>query len=134
MSLISWADDKPKEEIDKFQGTWIVSRVEIKGMKQPQSFTIKLTFDGDKLLTTVGKREPESQGTFKIDPKREPNKGYDVTTTDGRVARGIYELDGDTLKVCLSGPDDEAPDAFETKQGDNRTLIVYKREKPTKGK
>jgi uncharacterized protein (TIGR03067 family) len=127
------ADDKPKEDADRFQGTWIVDRVERNGKKESQLFTIKVIFDGEKILSKVGKRDPDPQGTFKLDPKAKP-KGYVVTTSDGRVAKGIYELKDDTLKVCLSGPDDEAPTTFETKEDDNRTLIVYRREKPAKGR
>ncbi len=129
----SAADDKPKEDADRFQGTWTVDRVERNGKKVSQLFTIRVIFDGEKLLSKVGKREPEPQGTFKLDPKAKP-KGYVVTTPEGRVAKGIYELEDDTLKVCLSGPDDEAPNSFETKEDDNRTLIVYRREKSAKGR
>jgi uncharacterized protein (TIGR03067 family) len=127
--------DKPKEDIDRFQGTWVGTRSEVNGTPQKAPpFTVKVTFDGDKLLTTLGKGKPELEGTFKLDPKREPHKGYEVTTPRGVVTKGIYELDGDTLKVCLGSTGDEAPKAFETEPLDGRTLIVYKREKPTKGK
>jgi uncharacterized protein (TIGR03067 family) len=80
-----------------------------------------------KLLARVGKRQPEQRGRFKLDPSRSP-KAYDLTTPEGLVIRGIYELDGDTLKVCLSAPGDERPTAMKTTLDDGRTLIVYKRE------
>jgi uncharacterized protein (TIGR03067 family) len=132
LAAIVGGDDKPKQDVDKFQGTWVVSRLEINGKKQSQLFTVKVIFDGDKLLSTVGSRKPEPKGTFKLDPKREPHKGYEVTTPEGQVSPGIYELDGDTLKVCLGSPGDERPSSFETKPDDGRTLIVYRREKATK--
>ena len=131
LATLARSDDKPKEDIDKFQGTWVVTRTETNGKPLPKLFTIKVTFDGDKLSTTVGKGKPESKGTVKLDPKRDP-KGYEVTTPEGKVVPGIYELDGDTLKVCLGTPGDERPKTFETSQDDGRTLVVYRRERSSK--
>jgi uncharacterized protein (TIGR03067 family) len=126
------AADPPKTDADRFQGTWVVSRVEINGKVQPKSFTIRVKFDGDKLLAIVGNRQPEARGTFKLDQGLRP-KAYDLTTVEGQAVRGIYELDGDTLKVCLSAPGDERPTAMKTAPHDERTLIVYKREKGPEG-
>jgi uncharacterized protein (TIGR03067 family) len=123
--------DPPKTDVDRFQGTWVVSRVEIHGKVQPKSFTIRVEFDDNRLLAKVGTRPPELKGTFKLDPGRTP-KAYDLTTVEGTTVRGIYELDGDTLKVCLSAPGDERPTAMETGPDDDRTFIVYKREKRAK--
>lgn len=122
------AVDPPKTDADRFQGTWIVSRVEINGKVQPKSFTIRVKFDGDRLSTKVADRPFEPRGTFRLDPGRTP-KAYDLTTADGMAVLGIYELDGDTLKVCLSAPGDERPKAMKTAPDDERTLVVYKREK-----
>jgi uncharacterized protein (TIGR03067 family) len=133
LTTLAWADDKPKEDIDKIQGAWTVSRMEINGKQQPKTLPVKVTFDGDKLLATVGKLKPESKGTIKLDPKQEP-KWYEVKTPEGLTVLGIYELDGDTLKVCLSSPGDERPKTFETSQEDGRTFITYRREKPSKPK
>jgi uncharacterized protein (TIGR03067 family) len=126
------AVDPPKSDADRFQGTWVVSRVEINGKVQPKVFTIRVEFDGDKLFAKVGDRQPEARGTFKLDQGRMP-KVYDLTTVEGQKVRGIYELDGDTLKVCLSAPGDERPTAMKTAPHDDRTLIVYKREKAPNG-
>ena len=124
------AADPPKTDAEKIQGTWDVSRIELNGKVQPKDplFHVRVTFDGDKLLTRVGKRQSEARGTFKLDQGHTP-KVYDLTTTEGTTVHGIYELNGDTLKVCLSAPGDERPTTMTTNPDDNRTLIVYKREK-----
>ncbi len=123
---------KPEGEREKFQGTWKVSRIERNGKPEKSLFAIKISFQRDKIFAIVGTREPEPKGTFRIDPGQEP-KAYDVTTPEGLLARGVYRIEGDTLTVCLSSPDDERPKTFTTKPDDGRTLIVYKREKPAKG-
>ena len=122
------AVDPPKTDADRFQGTWIVARVEINGKVQPKALTIRVQFDGDRLLAKAGNRPFEARGTFKLDQGRTP-KAYDLTTAEGATVLGIYELDGDTLKVCLSAPGDERPTAMKTAPDDERTLIIYKREK-----
>jgi uncharacterized protein (TIGR03067 family) len=129
------AADPPKTDADRIQGTWDVSRIELNGRVQPKNklFPVKVTFDRDKLLARVGKREPEIRGTFKLDQSQSP-KAYDVTTPEGSMIRGIYELDGDTLKVCLSAPGDERPMAVTTSSDDGRTLIIYKRAKAPNGR
>jgi uncharacterized protein (TIGR03067 family) len=47
----------------------------------------------------------------------------------GQVVVGIYELDGDTLRVCLPEPGTgkERPTEFSGKQG--RSLTIYERRK-----
>ncbi|HEV3166817.1 MAG TPA: TIGR03067 domain-containing protein [Isosphaeraceae bacterium] len=129
------ATDPPKTDADKIQGTWDVFRIERNGKAQPKDalFRIKVTFDGDKLFTKVGKRPPEPQGTFKLDPSQTP-KAYDLTTAEGSTVHGIYELEGDTLKVCLSAPGDQRPTAMKTTPDDDRTLIIYQREKVPEGR
>jgi uncharacterized protein (TIGR03067 family) len=49
----------------------------------------------------------------------------------GKVWKGIYLLDGDTLKICDNAPNLEAdrPVAFETKRGSGSILITFERAK-----
>ncbi len=45
----------------------------------------------------------------------------------GKAQAGIYELDGDTLKFCMSEPGKPAPADFSSKSGDGRSYTVWKR-------
>ncbi len=62
----------------------------------------------DNSLYTVTPRPGVTiTGTFKIDPTAKP-KTMDSTATNGdnagKTMLGIYELDGDTLKICWAPP------------------------------
>jgi len=60
-----------------------------------------------------------------LTPRPNP-KTIDYTLLEGvdkgKVQRGIYNVEGDTLTICYSPPGGERPTAFETKGGDGRTL------------
>ena len=68
-------------------------------------------------------------GTFTLDPSRKP-KGIDVTPEDGKPILGIYQIDGDTHKVCLAEPGRERPTEFTTQPESGRSLYVMRRAKP----
>ena len=57
----------------------------------------------------------------------------DVTYTSGdnkdKTMPGIYEIDGDTCKVCFAPVDKERPTDFEAKEGTDCVVTVWKREK-----
>jgi uncharacterized protein (TIGR03067 family) len=47
------------------------------------------------------------------------------------VGRGIYQLDGDNLILCLAEKGQERPNTFTTSPANNFVLIRYRRESPT---
>jgi hypothetical protein len=42
---------------------------------------------------------------------------------------GLYELDGDTWKICSALPGKERPEELTSKEGTGHTLAVWEREK-----
>lgn len=44
----------------------------------------------------------------------------------GKAQAGIYELDGDTLKFCMSEPGKPAPSDFSSEPGDGRSYTVWR--------
>ncbi len=48
----------------------------------------------------------------------------------GKTRRAIYKLDGDTLTVCVNGPDLERPTEFKSPEGTQVMLLTLKR-RPT---
>src|SRR5690349_16697953 len=123
------ADPEPpkKRDLDAIQGTWSETLMEAGGRKQPKNFlfSVKVIFEGDKVLAKVGRREPVLRGILKLDQERKP-KHYDLTTPEGHVAPAIYELDGDTMRICISGIGEDRPTSFKTTPENDWTLVVYK--------
>lgn len=48
----------------------------------------------------------------------------------GQVHRGIYELDGQTLRLCVAPLGKPRPSEFETRPGDGRSLHLRRRVEP----
>jgi uncharacterized protein (TIGR03067 family) len=132
------ADDATKAEMKKMEGTWTIEKVVRPGESPPaeELKQLKLEIKGD---TRVVKRGDEVivKSTFKIDPKASP-KAIDLTVTEGpdeikgKTMYGIYELDGDTFKVCLALEGKDRPNKMEG--GEGAVLQEFKRVKDDKKK
>src|SRR5262245_58582493 len=97
------AADPPKaakDDKDKIQGTWVMASGEREDGPFPEDYVKdnQITFRGDKV--TMKQKDEEHEASFKIDPSQKP-KHFDLTISDKEGATGIYELEGDTLKLCL---------------------------------
>ena len=123
------ADDKDSKALN---GTWAPQSGEFAGAKFPDEIlkTLKLEIKDGKYTVTAGKET--DKGTAKIDSSKKP-KEMDVVGTDGpnkgKTFPAIYELDGDTLKVCYDLSGKERPKAFKTESGTMVFLVTYKRVK-----
>jgi uncharacterized protein (TIGR03067 family) len=92
-----------------------------------------LTFTGDKVRAVnvnTGGKEVELHHRFRLDPSRKP-KTIDLTDPDDarkQAVLGLYELDGDTLRLCFpSRPGRERPKALEAKERTDTYLLTFKR-------
>ena len=129
------AGDKPdvEEETKKFQGTWTIESSESGGQKLPadQLKELVVTFEGDKHTVKKG-TEVIQAGTQKLDPSKSP-KTIDVTITEGpskgAVMLGVYEFDGDTLKVCFDPEGKKRPTEFKSRAGSQNFVNVHRRVK-----
>ena len=132
--LVSAADppEDARKEIEKFRGTWKWIFMESEGTKLPEETfkNSRLIMDGDKFIA----RDPKETltGTFTVSASRKP-KTIDVTFNEGpekgKVFKGIYELEGDTYKVCIALPGKERPTEFVSKPESGHVLEVLRREK-----
>jgi uncharacterized protein (TIGR03067 family) len=120
------------KELEPFQGTWKLAAFELEG-KQLDIDDFKetrLTVKGDTFTMTTA--AATYKGTFMIDGAKKP-KTIDMTFTDGpekgKTSLGIYEVDGDTWKICIGLTGKERPKEFVTKADSGHALEVLKREK-----
>ena len=122
-----------EKDIRKFQGTWTFESSEAGGKELPagELREFVLTFEGDKHTVKKG-NEMVQVGTQKLDPSKSP-KAIDVTLTEGvnkgAVMLGIYEINGDTLKVCFDAAGKKRPTEFKSAPGSGNFVNVHKRVK-----
>jgi len=122
-----------RKEYERLAGVWSFALVEVEGKKQPDVpfATNKMILSKDGSYVVVqGPRV--TRGTLKLDPARDP-KHYDPSITTGRLkgltVPGIYELNGDTLRLCFPLRSKERPAALASKPGSGLMLQVFQREK-----
>lgn len=114
------------------EGTWQLVEAELGGTKlpQPSGKSLRLVLKGDR-YELQGAESPD-EGTVKLFSDQTP-KAMDIIgdkgPNKGKTFPAIYELKGDTLRICynLGGPD--RPTAFATKKGTQLFLAKYRKEK-----
>jgi uncharacterized protein (TIGR03067 family) len=120
----------PKDDSELIQGTWKVESAVFDGKPEPAvAGKMTLTFNGKKLVMT---EFPLGDAVFfKLDSTKTP-KAIDAGHAEDKtndIFLGLYELNGDQLKICFTPPGGERPTAFESKQGKQAMLLVLKRDK-----
>ena len=125
------ATDANAKDLAKMQGDWMVVSITRDGLKlsDDEAQTLFRTVTGNK-YTVFNFSKPLSKGTFKIDSTKTP-KTIDSTPAAAKSGPilGIYEFDGDKLRICNAAPGQPRPTNFEAKEGSNHTKIVWQPEK-----
>jgi uncharacterized protein (TIGR03067 family) len=121
-------EDAVKAELETLQGTWQLVSVETEGKAPPEDLikTIRVVIAASKHTVHVGDQVPARDIPFTIDPAKKPKETTDKLP-DGTEIKGIYELDGDTLKSCVAPPGKDRPTEFKGTGGN--TVRVFKRVK-----
>lgn len=121
------------DDVKSLQGVWKPEKAELAGTAMPEAAikTITLKIKGDKYEVTVEGEGPD-KGTCKLDTKAKPKRMsiYSIEGANkGKTFPAIYEVKGDTLKVCydLSGKD--YPAEFKTAKKTMLYLVTYRRQK-----
>lgn len=122
--LLIGADDRgdaAKADRDRLQGTWRYVSFTANGEKMPQEQLDRMTvtYDGDRWTVKDGDKMVVA-GTQKLDPTKKPAQmDSEVTEGEGKGATmlGIYELKGDTLRVCFDPQGKDRPTSLTPKEG-----------------
>lgn len=125
------ADDKPPE---KLQGTWVATSAQRNGKAADEIVGHQLTFAGDKFTIAAKDGKLLYEGTIVVDTSKKPATIDFKHTTDalkGKTWKGIFALEGDSLKTCDNAPDltKERPTDFAAKANSGQVAIVFKRAK-----
>jgi uncharacterized protein (TIGR03067 family) len=119
-----------KEELEKLQGAWDIVALEVDGATSPES-----AFRGSQIVVKENRFDTISMGAtykgkLKVDAKKTP-KTLDLLFDEGPEKGGrslaIYELDGDTWRICLTVTGKTRPTAFATKAGSGLALETLQR-------
>ena len=122
-----------KKELKELQGKWKVVAAEQDG--DPLDRIVGGTMvvkDNNFVITTAG--GTELKGDLILDPAKKP-KHIDLAHQDGplkdKTWQGIYELKGDTLRLCYAEADSEKerPTELKTLKKSRLLLVELKREK-----
>jgi uncharacterized protein (TIGR03067 family) len=135
LGLRAAGDDGPAAaggELAKFQGTWRLVSAESDGVRTPEETVRKITVTirGNTHTVRLGDRVLAHDVGFAIDPTTSPKSVTDTIAEGpqkGQQIRGIYELDGDTLRSCVAAPGAERPTRFAAGAGSGHTLRVFKK-------
>jgi uncharacterized protein (TIGR03067 family) len=133
-SFAAAAQDVPKEDGAKLQGTWKVVALEAGGSKAPEDAVkeLRVLIAGDRISFSG---TPEDLLAYQLDPAARPRTmdicdGDTPDSFEKECGKAIYEMEGDTLKLCFSQATDvDRPKNFNT-AGTTYLCYSLQREKP----
>ncbi len=125
-----------KKDQQRLQGTWEVVDWIVDGEALPKAEVkaMRVVFKGDSMTLSMPKGEAKREYTFTLDPTQKP-KAIDTSQRLDEFKQqiatpGIYELEGNTLKLCLARPGgSRRPQEMESTATAGTILIVLKRGK-----
>jgi uncharacterized protein (TIGR03067 family) len=126
------AEHKTSGDQQALQGEWIPIKAELAGKPMPdaivKTISLKLIKNEYEVLV-AGKPD---KGTWTIDPATKPKSMKIIGVkgpSKGKTFPAIYELAGDTLRVCYDLSGAKSPTEFKTKADTKLYLVTYKRKK-----
>jgi uncharacterized protein (TIGR03067 family) len=126
------AGEKPAKDAKAVQGNWTPAKAELAGQPMTDAVlkSISLKLDNGTYEVFVG-GEPD-RGTYTLDSATKP-KSMTITGTagpnSGKTFPAIYELKGDTLRICYDLSGAKRPKEFKSIAGTRLYLVTYNRKK-----
>jgi len=114
------------------QGSWKPVSAELAGQPMPDAVlkSISLKLENGNYEVFVG--TAPDKGTYTLDASTQP-RSMTVTGTEGpnhgKTFPAIYELNGDTLRICYDLSGAKRPTEFKSVAGTKLYLVTYNRKK-----
>ena len=113
------------DDAKEIQGTWQIVSAVAEG--KPETAPVMTFAIGGGKMTPVNGPQSGESGEYRLDSTALP-KAIDIIEPGAKIARGIYTLAGDDLKICVAKPGDPRPAKFESQPGIETAIIVLKRQ------
>jgi uncharacterized protein (TIGR03067 family) len=112
-----------KSDLERLQGTWTVAELEVDGQPAGAAGDAHIVIEGSRFTTTgMG---AEYGGAFELDSSATPARidmKFDTGPEKGNINFGIYQLRGDSWKLCLATRGTDRPAAFASAPGSGIAL------------
>ncbi|HTU93448.1 MAG TPA: sigma-70 family RNA polymerase sigma factor, partial [Gemmataceae bacterium] len=129
--------DEVEAELRKMRGTWATTTTKnsfVNGEPQPpKEITVKFVIKEDKIIQLGEDGFIDEKWTIRLDPSQKP-KAIDLTSRLFGTSWGIYQLEGDSLKIRYSDKVGKRPTEFSSKTESEWALWNLKRTSRTPAK
>jgi uncharacterized protein (TIGR03067 family) len=127
-------DDAARRHLQRFQGTWNVESWEDAGKAVPAADLKKRTvFFGANILVRKADGKTAQVGVLRLDPSHDP-KTFNLSVKEGdgkdEVILGVYEFDGDAVRLCYDPKGRDRPDGFKPPAKAGCVVAVLRRPTP----
>ena len=111
------------KDLERLQGTWTVASLEVDGQAMESPAEACIVIQGSRFTSTgMG---AEYGGTFELDGASKPaciDMKFDTGPEKGNTNLGIYQLKGDSWKLCLATRGTVRPASFQSIAGSGIAL------------
>jgi uncharacterized protein (TIGR03067 family) len=128
--VLAVEDVTKKKDEDLFQGTWVGVKLFEEGEKAPEEKAKQMSCNCEDDVLLLEIENKTERIVFKLDASKKPKQiGFQQGGRDSNsFTPGIYELDGDTLKICWKTSEQEGrPTDFKPDTKNKWSMVVLKR-------
>ncbi len=124
------------DDLAALRGTWKPTKAELAGQPMPppilNSITLKMDGANYEVIVQTPKGPSSDNGTVTFDSAAKPKAMTVAGVTGpnaGKTFPAIYEITGDTLRICYDLSGEKRPTEFKTAPGTKLYLVDYARAK-----
>ena len=122
-----WRGGNRWGDLDRLQGNWNIVSLEMDGQKMSGGGA-RIVVQGNRFTSIA--MGATYEGTVEVEESTSPKRfdlHFDEGPEKGNTSLGIYELDGDSWKICLTTRGSERPKKFAAPPGTGIALEILQR-------